>query len=307
MRYPIYFFLLLSGFFYLTGKPNADKPMQTANLDGQITGSGATTLPYARKIAKQSEAGDDNTKMAKVVSESVKTVRNKPANTWTLPTAKTDLTKASKPASKADMMKNSVRQASLDTRNNVTATEWKTTVKLSKKETALGTAIGTHLANRESFDSQPRKYFRSAKRKKLDWTVFGNGRKTVSTAALPKRVRSRDELDAEGLSSDNIISDRRRVTKRRAASRVSRKAQRRAKRNANKRRVAYKAKKRYSAKKRRARRYARLHRKNRNIRRIAKRRSAKKPRRRRYASHRRHRKRFGFGTIDGVTSLFGGN
>ncbi len=280
MRYPIYFFLLLSGIFYLTSEQVDDKSSKTVATNGQAL------LPYARKIAKGSaveETSVEPLKIAKTVVEPMEPVANKPVKVDT----------------------DEIKQASLESQNIVTGKDQKTNVKLSKKETALGVAVGTYLANKPSFDSQPQNNFQKVDRKKLDWTVFGNSRKVVR-ASLPKRVPTKDQLDAAGLASDNIISTRQ-LRKRRTVSRATRKSQRQARQRArnirNARNVRNARKSRAARTK--SRRYARLNKRNRNIRRIASRRSVRKPRKK-TASRQRARK-FGFGAVNGVILFSTGN
>lgn len=274
MRYPIYFFLLVSGFFYLTGKPVDDRSPRT------VADSGQALLPYARNIAKRSGVEETSVKplkIAKTVVEPLKSVANKPVKSGT----------------------EKVRQASLESHNEVTGNSWKTNVKISKKDADSGAVIAPDMANKPSFDSQPQNSLKKADRKKLDWTVFGNSRKVV-TASLPQRVPSKDQLDAAGLASDTIISQRK-LRKRRVVSRAraTRKKQRRIRQRARNAR-------KYRAVRKKSRKYARLNKRNRNIRRIASRRTVRKPRKKRYAS-RRTRKKFGFGAVNGVISFSTGN
>ncbi len=286
MRYPIYFFLLLSGFFYLTGQPGEDKSLQTGADKGQAQ------LPYARKAANRAVAKLEADKSSKIVKTVVEPVG-----------INTDMVKRTMPAminvaSKAPVAKKesaAVKTAAVAFEGGDNDESAKVVATLSKTDQAPKAVQSANLSNKPALGSKPRSSFRSAKRKKLDWTVFGNRRKFVA-AVIPKRVRSRDELDANGLTSERIIV-RRKIRKRRTLSRAARKTQRRAKSRIRKSRKAR------IVKRRKSRRFARLNKRNRNIRRIASRRSIRKTRRKKVS--RSKRRKFGFGTVGGVTSLLG--
>ncbi len=286
MRYPIYFFLLLSGFFYLTGQPSEDASLQTGADKGQAQ------LPYARNAANRSVATLEAEKASKIVKTVVEPVGTN-----------TDMVKRTMPAMVNVASKTPAAEqesAAVKTGTSVSDTDGanvsaKEAVKLAKTDKALEAVQSTTLVKKAAFGTPSRKTLKSAERKKLDWTVFGNRPKHVA-AVIPKRVRSRDELDANGLTSERKIV-RRKIRKRISLSRSARQAQRRAKNRIRKSRKAR------IAKRRKSRRYARLNKRNRNIRRIASRRSMRKAKKK--STSRPKRRKFGFGTVGGVTSLLG--
>ena len=356
MRYPIYFFLLLSGFFYLTGKPITDSEVGKKGGEEQAVNgmkSGRHSLPYARRTADSSLAEKSGSVAAKKQEKAVakplqKTARMvgvkapvKDRKMAALHKVKEgDAAVASKttshnkkaagdiggvpvewPSKKKTLGKGDLRQAALSAGRNG-LNWWKTEVKPSKQASVSSSAVKSSLesskklvASRGSFGRRsPEKRLGRPSHKRLDWTVFGGARTATRTASPSRHRLTRDELDANGLAEDEVVSYTRpqRLARKalgrsaRARAKSRRKFRKRASRKLAKVRRVRKKRKIRVAPRRRARRVARFNRRNRNVYRIARRRSIRKVRKRRYASYRRRRhKSFGFGTFNGVTSLFG--
>ena len=369
MRYPIYFFLLLSGFFYLTGKPVDNENIRA----GQEVASRQLLLPYARrtagnvrkagnkprksalpskKSALPSKRKDGPARRKEVVLKSVKSTgfhraaSRKSAGKKTVVSEKRRFAGKSrtkdgqergvvseKSASQETGHKagKSLRLASLKAGRRASEENiWNRLVKPAERESKparkpSAALEGTFSGERTKTVSTPKRQavvetdlsasFKSVRRKKLDWTVFGNGRSRMR-ASFPRRVVSRDELDAEGVPSGEVDYGRpvrvREVRKRVGrAVRAKRRRRQAAARKAKRRRrvaVARKARARrvrLLQKRRKARRYVwNRRRSRRKVYRIARRRSVRRTRRR-YASYRPRHRKFGFGTFNGVTTLFG--
>ena len=296
MRYPVYFFLLLTGYFYLTGKPLDDKAGQkpVAEVENR-----ETRLKYAEKTAEvvSRTIADSSTKSQTVI-------KKQPGQGGRQTTAKAVVVAAAEPVKPVEKNAPAAKPVIVANDN----LHWLTITKPAGKRVPIAMApgkwrtgslmadTGTSSSNETAAMPEPQMAGRPGLvGKKLDWTVFGNGRDKTAGRAMtpPPGMPAQDVADAERIPAGavdpvyNAGVKSKRVRARRAGRKVYRK------------RLA--ARKRVARKKRKFRRYARLKRRSRGAYRIA-RRSPKKTRRK---LRRSGRKRFGFTTHAGVMSLGG--
>ncbi len=313
MRYPVYFFLLLTGFFYLTGQPMDDsEDVALRNVEGK-----AQELKYAKETKKNVlPSADHLEKRLKDNDTPVKLARieNPPAPIATKEDAGNGKEVAASVAAPAKAVVPAKAARPKPAEKILKAESFRTDQPAdSNKKTLSPATVSSERINR--FGTDKPKPYRTAARKPLDWTIFGNGRKTVAIDEVKRRSPSRDELDANARSL--VIASRRsfRSAGLKSRSTTRKKAKRRLVRKTRKARSSrkrYSKRQRYS-KKRRARlkhrykrkRSARLRRANARVYRLA-RKARKKSRRKKYAYYKpRRKKSFGFVVVGGSTQLVG--
>ena len=307
MRYPVYFFLLLTGFFYLTGKPLQDKDVEkpvagvvtkvkqlkyAQNTSSELRKSGDTG--HFGLTAKPSKSAADSLKVASLETKG-RTTSGSAEKSAPVTRKTTSWTTTTKPATRPLTV--AVSNGRWLTRTVETRQPQITQPALaSSKNSSSGvsSSIGLSSGKVASLEGRDKKQFKIGARKSLDWTVFGNQRER-NTLSPPPGMPSQDVLDAE-----RIPSDARQAT---GSNRYAVKKQRKSRsvRRAVKKRLARKRAR--AARNSRSRRYARLKRKNKGVYRIARRAKKKSPRRR--YNKRPRRKKFGFSTTAGTTSLGG--
>ncbi len=263
MRYPIYIFLLMSGFFYLTGNPFSNETSITGEpgVQGKLA-----KLKYGRQISAPLSV--DKTPETTIIANDAKMTAT--ANSYTV--AASD-----KSASVADAKVQEPAPATLSTTASTPLTK--------------------------SFTEGKAKRFNDPTRKAIDWTVFGNKRKNVALtvpvrtrsqdeidaqgiAGEPKQARSYDprELATKSREYKPALASKSRTYKRAKARRQKLKV----------RKAARKARK--------TKRLARLKRRSKGVYRIARKAKKKSPKKKTVASKPR-RKKFGFTQIGAQSRL----
>jgi len=229
MRFPIYVFFLMSGFFYLTGNPFTDETSKTGEpgIQGKVA-----NLKYSRRI-------NAPLKVDKTAETSANSADGK-------------ITATAKPYTVAASSKStSVSDAKMQPSAVAIAQE---------PDRVTSPATGSTPENK-SFTQGKAKLFKDPARKPLDWTVFGNKRKNAALT-VPVRTRSQDEIDAEGIEDEP--KQARRYNPRKLASKT-RKYNRAKLKRKSKRLKAQRA----ARKARKAKRLARLKRRSKGVYRIA--------------------------------------
>ncbi len=230
MRYPVYIFLLISGFFYLTGNPFSDETSQTAQQGAQ---GKVANLKYGRQISEPSTPEN-------VAEPQTIAARDKP-----IVTAKPELVAKSTQSAKildAQMQPSAVEKASLPS----------SVVSLEQTSPAS-----------TPFAQDQQKSVESRAKKSLDWTVFGNQRKNASVA-LPVRTRSQGEIDAPDITGEPAQAagyEPRELAEKSVRKSQSLKARRAARKARRAARKARRAKRRLARLKRRSKRAYRIARK----------------------------------------------
>ncbi len=261
MRYPIYIFFLMSGFFYLTGNPFSNETSQTgeAGIQGKVA-----KLKYGRRVSASSS--EDKTAEITTTAADAKMVATAKLDIVTAPGKSLNVSDAKRqPGAVAN-----VQEAAPTTSPTVVSAP-----------------------ERESFTEGKAKRFKDPARKPLDWTVFGNKRKNAALT-LPIRSRSQDEIDAQGIVGEpeqaGLYNPRKLAIKTRKSKRRLTSKSREIKR-AKIRREKLKARKA-----RKNKRLARLKRRNKGVYRIAGK-TKKKPVEKKTAVKKSSGKAFGFSFV----------
>ena len=260
MRFPIYFFLLMSGFFYLTGNPfySNDSETNKPGVSGKVA-----QLKYGRQVNTSSSAKEPEVNSVKaVVAQSAPAIVSDVA--------------AKSTASKTPLAKPLATVARVEDPSLLSSA--------SNPAPAQSDRVGEANTVRAGYNPK----------KPLDWTVFGNKHKNASLF-VPARVRSQDEIDAQGIEGEAIYASR---SERPVLAPDNRKLK-----STKAKRRKLRAKK--AARKARAkRRYARLKRKNKAAYRIARKAKKKAPRKR---VAKKKRRKFGFSSTVGSGGQLVGN
>jgi hypothetical protein len=179
MRYAAYFFLFLSGFFYLTGKPMDDKAAQspTAGTQGKFS-----QLKYARRTSTKRNinysAGQSASAKPKMVKADgamkIVAVKDQP-----------------KPVEKPVMVEKTQIVAEA-------GSHWLSSTRQADKNLPVAIADGksTYTGSLHRSGSQA-----APSSKAMDWTVFGNNRDSNS-GSVPRAKASQDVLNAERRRAD---------------------------------------------------------------------------------------------------------
>lgn len=268
MRYPLYLFLLMSCFFYLTGNPFDDtsKSTSTADVQGKVY-----VLKYARRTSPKvvpAPAPEHQVKIVEVAGE---------------PTG----------AKNVEAMAHEV--------TDISEEQWEAVALEQEPKRALKMPVSP-----VSLEEPTDKRIKTAAVKKMDWNVFSNERQKVSLI-MPvrtgsKRVSKKSRIPERVRRMASRTSGKLVLKKLRKAKKVRKYAKsKRLKKVVKKRQIARKSRKARSTRKSKSKRYARLKRKNKGLYRVARRVKKKSVKKRN--KRRSRRKTFGFSVIGGGSRL----